>query len=164
MMVMSSEGLGGAAGFKRTTQMLARPLAKVLVLATVAIVAALLWDTRREGPDFGRYYDWGNAARTRDIFELNADGLSRGGVPFSLAAPLPGMLFASVYRAAAGLIEFRTAAYFTGFAVAMLFWVSAVVALRSITRGNGALVAFGAGALFVGTHAGFYSFTYSTEV
>ena len=144
--------------------MLARPIGKALLVATVAIVAVLLWEARREGPDFGHYYDWGNAARTRNIFELHGDMLSRVGVPFSLAAALPGMLFAAVYGAAGDLMVFRTAAYVTGWTVAMLFWVSAVATLRSVVRGNQALVAFGAGALFVGTHSGFYSFTYSTEV
>ena len=40
------------------------------------------------------------------------------------------MLFATTYQAAGEWMPFRTAAYFTGWAAAMLFWVSAFAALR----------------------------------
>ena len=123
----------------------------------------LLWEARREGPDFGHYLDWGNAAVSGDIFQLSADVLSPGGVPFSLSAAAPGMLFATIYHAVGETMEFRTAAYLTGWAAAMLLWVSAFIALRSAARDDLALTAFGIGALFVGTHLGFYSFSYSTE-
>ena len=134
------------------------------MFASFALMAVLLWEARREGPDFGHYFEWGHAALSGDIFELGADILSPGGVPFSLAVAVPGMLFATTYHAVGELMSFRTAAYLTGWAAGMLFWVSAFAALRSAARDNLALAAFGVGGLFVGTHAGFYSFTYSTEV
>ena len=178
MTVRISEGWGEAADVKRTWMLALNPRVqwtlpvqqrlsnsgKALVLAAFAIAAVFLWETHREGPDFGHYFEWAQAARSQDIFELHADVLSRGGVPFNLAAAAPGMLFATTYQAARRWMEFRTAAYFTGWAAAMLFWVCAFAALRAIGRGSLALAAFGAGALFVGTHAGFYSFTYSSEV
>ena len=140
------------------------PRGKTLVLAVFAVAAVLLWEARGDGPDFGHYFEWGRAAVSADIFELNGDVLSRGGVPFSQWSAAPGILFATTYRAASDLIEFRTAAYLTGWAAAMLFWVSAFAALRVVSPGNPGLVAFGTGVLFVGTHAGLYSHTYSTEL
>jgi hypothetical protein len=137
---------------------------KALVLAVFAVAAVLLWEARGDGPDFGHYFEWGRAAVSADIFELNGDVLSSGGVPFSQWSAAPGILFALTYRAASDLIEFRTAAYLTGWAAAMLFWVSAFAALRVAARDSPGLVAFGTGVLFVGTHAGLYSHTYSTEL
>ncbi len=137
---------------------------RAIVLATFAIAAVLVWDARREGPDFGHYYEWGLAALSRNIFELGGDLLSRPGVPFSLASAAPGMLFAVTHYATGQQLEFRTAAYVTGWAAAMLFWAAAFAALRAVARGNLVLVLFGATALFLGTHAGFYSYTHSTEV
>jgi hypothetical protein len=137
---------------------------RAIVLATFAIAAVLLWGARRDGPDFGHYFEWGLAALSGSIFELGGDMLSPGGVPFSLASAAPGMLFTTIHHATGQLLEFRTAAYLTGWAGATAFWASAFVALRAVARGSLTLVAFGLGALFVGTHAGFYSYTYSTEV
>jgi hypothetical protein len=140
------------------------PRGKALVLAIFAVAAALLWEARGDGPDFGHYFEWGRAAVSGDIFELDGDILASGGVPLSQWSAAPGMLFAATYYAAGELIEFRTAAYLTGWAAAMLFWVSAFTALRVAARGNSGLVAFGTGVLFIGTHAGLYSHTYSTEL
>jgi len=140
------------------------PRGKALVLAIFAVAAVLLWEARGDGPDFGHYFEWGRAAVTADIFELHGDVLSPAGVPFSQWSAAPGMLFAATYYAAGEQIEFRTAAYLTGWAAALLFWMSAVAALRVVARGSPGLAAFGAGVLFVGTHAGLYSHTYSTEL
>ena len=137
---------------------------KALVLATFAVAAVLLWESRGDGPDFGHYFEWGRAAVSADIFELDGDILAIGGVPLSQWSAAPGMLFAATYYAAGERLELRTAAYLTGWAAAMLFWVSAVAALRVAGRHNPGIVAFGAGVLFVGTHAGLYSHTYSTEL
>ena len=137
---------------------------RALVLATFAVAAVLLWESRGDGPDFGHYFEWGRAAVSGNIFELDGDILAVGGVPFSQWSAAPGMLFATTYYAAGERIELRTAAYLTGWAAAMLFWVSAFAALRVAARNSRGLVAFGMGALFVGTHAGLYSHTYSTEL
>ena len=142
---------------------MSRSVLKTLLLATCAFAAVLLWEARREGPDYGHYLEWGNAAIKGDIFQLSGDVLSPGGVPFSLSAAAPGMLFAATYYAAGGTTPYRTSAYLTGWAAAMLLWVSAYIALRSVARDHPALAVFGVGALFVGTHLGFYSFSYSTE-
>ena len=103
---------------------------KALVLATFAVAAVLLWESRGDGPDFGHYFEWGRAAVSGNIFELDGDILAVGGVPFSQWSAAPGMLFATTYYAAGERIELRTAAYLTGWAAAMLFWVSAFTALR----------------------------------
>lgn len=145
-------------------QTIGRAVARPLLLAALALVAVLLWDSRRDGPDFGPYFEWARAAAAGDIFELTGEVLSRGGVPFSLASAAPGMLFAATDHIARGSMELRTAAYLTGWLAALLFWVSAFVALRAVARGHLTFVVFGAGALFVGTQAGFYSHVYSAEV
>jgi hypothetical protein len=135
-----------------------------VAIATFAIVAVFLWGSRREGPDFGLYLEWGHAAVSGDVFELDGEILSRGGVPFSVASAAPGVLFATAYRAHGGLSELRTAAYVTGWAAALLFWVSAWVALRAAARGHDGLAVVATAALFVGTPVGLYSHTYSSEV
>jgi hypothetical protein len=137
---------------------------KALVLAISAIAGLLLWEARGDGPDFGHYFKWGRAAVSGDIFELDGDVLAIGGVPLSVVSAAPGMLFAATYHALSDLIEFRTAAYITGWAAAILFWASVFAAFRVATRDNLPLAVLGAGVLFVGTHAGFYSHAYSTEL
>ena len=130
----------------------------------LCFAAVRLWVLGNEGPDFGQYLEWGVAATLGDIFELRSDVLSPVGVPFNVVASGPGMLFAAIYRALGESVAFRNAAYLTGWLAAMVFWCCSLITLRREAGGDRSLAIFGLGALFVGTHAGWYSHVYSTEV
>ena len=130
----------------------------------LCFAALRLWVLGNDGPDFGQYIEWGYAAILRDIFELRSEVLSPGGVPFNVVASGPGILFATTFRAFGESVAFRNAAYLTGWLAAMVFWSCSVLTLRREACGDRSLTLFGLGALFVGTHAGWYSHVYSTEV
>ena len=127
-----------------------------------AVVAGLLLAVAGEGPDFGHYADWAAAALSGDVFQLRGNVLSPGGVPFSLAAPGPGLLFAAG-KAVLFPLTLGSAALVTGWVATLVFWGSALVVLRRLADGYEWLALLGAGALFVGTHAGLYSHSYATE-
>jgi hypothetical protein len=134
-----------------------------VVTLSLALVGGLLLAVAAEGPDFGHYTDWAAAALSGDIFTLRGNVLSPGGVPFTLAAAGPGLLFA-VTKAALAPLTIGTASLLTGWIAAIVFWCCALVVLRRAADGREWLALFGAAALFVGTHAGFYSHVHATEV
>src|SRR4051812_15004175 len=129
----------------------------------LAAIAGLLLAVAGQGPDFGHYTDWAAAALSGDIFTLRGNVLSPGGVPFTIAAAGPGLLFA-LGKAVFVPVSLGTAALVTGWLAALVFWWCALVVLRRLSSDNGWLALFGAAALFVGTHAGLYSHVYATEV
>lgn len=135
-----------------------KPLRWCLVL-----IAGLLVAVAGEGPDFGHYTDWAAAALSGDVFVLDGSVLSPGGVPFTIAAVGPGLMFA-VAKLLLVPLTVDTTALLTGWIAAIVFWGSAFVVLRRVAAGDEWLALFGAVALFIGTHAGLYSHVYATEV
>jgi len=133
------------------------------ILFALPLIAGLLLSIAGEGPDFGHYTDWAAAALSGDIFMLRGNVISPGGVPFSLAAAGPGLLF-GVAKALLPPLTLGSASMLTGWVAAVVFWCSALVVLRRVAGRDEWLALFGAAALFVGTHAGFYSHVYATEV
>jgi hypothetical protein len=127
------------------------------------LIGGLLLAVAGEGPDFGHYADWAWAALHGDIFDLRSNVLSPEGVPFTIASAGPGLLFATG-KLILFPLPFSLSALATGWVAAITFWASALVLLRHLAGGNDWLALFGAGVLFVGTHAGLYSHAYSTEV
>lgn len=127
------------------------------------LLAGLLLVTAGEGPDFGSYTDWAAAALTGDIFSLRGNVLSPGGVPFTIAAAGPGLLFA-IGKVVLLPLSLATAAVAAGWVAAIVFWSCAFIVLRRVADGRDDLAWLGAGALFIGTHAGLYSHSYATEV
>jgi len=137
-----------------------RPAATHWVLP---VIGGLLLAVAGEGPDFGHYADWAGAALHGDIFDLRGNVLSPIGVPFTIASAGTGLLFAAG-KAALFPLPFPLASVVTGWLAAVTFWASALVVLRHCARGADWIAMFGAGVLFVGTHAGLYSHAYATEV
>ena len=127
------------------------------------IFAGLLLLIAAEGADFGHYTEWAAAALSRDIFSLRENVLSPGGVPFTIAAAGPGLLFA-VGKLLFTSLPLPGAALLVGWIAAVVFWGCALVVLRRVADGDEWLMVFGAVVLFTGTHAGFYSHVYATEV
>jgi hypothetical protein len=128
-----------------------------------AVIAGLLLAVAGEGPDFGHYTDWAAAALSGDVFVLRGSVLSPGGVPFTIAAAGPGLVFA-VAKLLLVPLTIGTAALLTGWIAAVIFWGSAFVVFRRVAAGDQWLALFGAVALFTGTHAGLYSHVVATEV
>jgi hypothetical protein len=135
----------------------------VIVWCCVPICAGLLLLNAGEGADFGHYSEWGAAALSGDIFTLSENVLSPAGVPYTLAAAGPGLLFA-VSKLLLTFLPLTTAALLGGWIAAVAFWCCAFVVLRRAADGDEWLALFGAVVLFIGTHAGFYSHVYATEV
>ena len=127
------------------------------------VIGGMLLAIADEGPDFGRYVDWAWALLHGDIFDLRGNVMSPGGVPFTIASVGTGLFFA-VGKTVLFSMPFGAAAMVTGWLAAVTFWVSTLIVLRRLARGDDWLALFGAGVLFVGTHAGLYSHAYSTEV
>lgn len=132
--------------------------------AWASVAAGILLAVSTGGPDFGRYSDWATAVLSGDIFALRGDEQSPAGVPYSLWAAAPGVLFALASLVLGGTVDLFIASLATGWLAAIAFWCASFVALRRVADGDRTLVVFGLGALFVGTHAGYYSHIYSTEV
>ena len=134
-----------------------------LILWCLSICAGLLLVIAGEGADFGHYTEWEAAALSGDIFSLGGNVLSPGRVPFTLAAAGPGLLFA-VSQLLMTALPVGSAALLAGWVAAVAFWCCAFVVLRRVAGGDEWLALLGAGVLFTGTHAGFYSHVYATEV
>jgi hypothetical protein len=145
------------------------PTRSLLVRTLLITAGAVLFAVSTEGPDFGHYIDWAGAALDRDIFDLRGDILSPAGVPFTLWSFEPGLLFALGMRATSRVLSSTEAAYLTGWSAAMVFWGAAVVVFRKQIEGQRihdtvATLITVLAATFIGTHAGFYSHSYATEV
>jgi hypothetical protein len=136
----------------------ARAATALLVVAAVLLVAA-----PSAGPDLGFYVDWADATATADIFKLHGQVLSPSGVPLSQWSAGPGLLFALGERALGSLAPLRDAALSVGSVSALVFWWAFVTLLVRAGGGRPLLSLFGAGAAFVGTHAGFYSQSHGSE-
>jgi hypothetical protein len=127
------------------------------------LAGAMLLIAADQGPDFGSYTDWAAAALSGDIFALRGNVLSPGGVPFMIAAPGAGLLFA-LGKVVLFPLTLAAAALASGWVAAVVFWACAFIVIRRMAGGSDLLTAFGAGTLFIGTHAGLYSHAYATEV
>ena len=137
------------------------------ILAVVA--GAILFTISGDGPDFGHYIDWSAAALEHNLFVLRGDILSPAGVPYNLWSFEPGFFFAFGEQLTSGVLSSKEAAYLIGWAAAMVLWASAISVFRHQNDGHGdrdtfPLLAAIVAATFIGTHAGFYSHTYATEV
>jgi hypothetical protein len=131
--------------------------------AVAAVLAAiLLVASPSQGPDFGFYLDWSNAALSGDVFRLRGDVASPLGVPLTQWSAGTGLLFALGQLFLGPLAELRDGALAVGSISALVFWGSLLVLLLRATS-EPALVLFGLGAAFLGTHAGFYSLNHASE-
>jgi len=143
----------------------------------IVLLVALLLPASSGGADFNRHLDWARAAASADIFELRSGVRSPMGVPLSQWSHGPGLLLAlgglafdveTRLRAYLGGLKSamepgRLGAHLIGWAAALVFWWAMLGLLRRAARGDGALVMLGAGILFLGTHAGYYSHAHGSE-
>jgi hypothetical protein len=127
-----------------------------------AVAAILLVASPSQGPDFGFYLDWSDAALSRDVFRLRGDVASPLGVPLTQWSAGTGLLFALGRLLLGPLVDLRDGALAVGSLSAVVFWGSLLVLIGRATRER-ELVLFGLGAAFVGTHAGFYSINHASE-
>jgi hypothetical protein len=130
--------------------------------AWAVIAAVLLVASPSNGPDFGFYLDWSDAALSGDIFRLRGDVASPVGIPLTQWSAGTGLLFALGRLFLGPLVELRDGALAVGSISALVFWGSLLALLLRATSERG-LVLFGLGAAFLGTHAGFYSLSHASE-
>jgi len=132
--------------------------AVVLAVAAIGMLAASIG-----GPDFGRYRQWAFALRNADIFAIPSNIGSPLGLPVTQWSHGPGMLFTVPLVTLGRVVNFTDAPFVAGWASILVFWWAFFRILTWAARGNLALTAFGAGAAFLGTHAGFYTRAHASE-
>jgi len=132
--------------------------AVVLTVAAIGMLAASIG-----GPDFGRYRQWAFALRNADIFAIPSNIGSPLGLPVTTWSHGPGLLFTVPLVTLGRVVDMADAPLIAGWASILVFWWAFLRILAWAARGNLALIAFGAGAAFLGTHAGFYTRAHASE-
>ena len=130
----------------------------VLVILAACLLAAAIG-----GADFGRYRQWAVALRGGDIFLIGSSVGSPLGIPLTHWSPGPGMLFVVPWLVLGNVVDANLAPLVAGWLSTLLFWWAYFRILAWASRGTFALTAFGAGAAFLGTHAGFLSRSHASE-
>ncbi len=134
------------------------PPAWVLGIAAVALLGV-----SRGGADYGRYRAWTTVFSTGDIFTLRSQVTSPLGIPLTQWSHGPGTLFVLPELALRNVVAPTQSPMVAGWLVSLAFWWAFLRLLLWAARGRLDLVALGAGAAFVGTHAGFYSHAHASE-
>jgi hypothetical protein len=129
----------------------------------LCILFALAVAAPSGGADLGHYLDWASASLTGDIFELQGGILSPLGVPTSQWSPGPGLVFALGKVVLDGLVDVRGGALVIGALASLVFLGAMLLLLVRAASGEGRLVLLGAGAAFLGTHAGYCVQFHSSE-
>ena len=130
----------------------------VVVFGAVLLLAAAL-----PGADYGRYRDWANAYLYQDLFLIGTPVGSPLGLPLTQWSHGPGLIFSTARLTLGPMIDVNTSAMVVGWLASLVFWWSLFRILRWAARGDVALAVLGAGAAFVGTHAGFYTHHHASE-
>src|SRR5262249_58675665 len=115
------------------------------------------------GPDFRRYIEWANVAWSGDLFEIHVNTRSPFGVPYSQWSYGPGFIFAVGRLLTLGRQDAVFSALLIGWLASVLFWVALYRILTICAPTRRSLVALGLLLAFLGTHAGYYSFTHASE-
>jgi hypothetical protein len=85
------------------------------------------------------------------------------GVPLSQWSHGTGLLFAAGTLALVGSVPIEASAIIVGWLATLVFWWAMLKLLLYAAKNDPLLAFFGAGATFLGTHAGFYSHAIATE-
>jgi hypothetical protein len=141
----------------------ARALSEARSPALAALLAVSLLAAARPGPDFERYLDWSEAAQQGDIFKLDSPILSPLNVPLSLWSPGTGLLLALGRIASGNVLDVHRGAVIAGWLAGLAFWAILFALLQRAAEGDRTLALLGLGALFTGTHAGYYSHAFGSE-
>ncbi len=136
---------------------------KPLAIGVGCLFAAALFALGRAGPDFDHYLDWSRAFARGDIFELRSSILSPNNVPLTQWAHGTGLILALPQLFAGESMAPEVSALLAGWLGGVAFWWAMYRLLFRAAKGNVPLTVFGMGAAFLGTHAGFYSFSYGSE-
>ncbi len=129
----------------------------------LVILAACLLAGSIGGSDIGRYRAWVVALRGGDIFLIQSSVGSPLGLPLTHWSPGPGMLFVVPWLVLGNVVDANLAPLVAGWLSTLLFWWAYFRILAWASRGTFALTALGAGAAFLGTHAGFLSRSHASE-
>ncbi|MBI3819690.1 MAG: hypothetical protein HY286_13425 [Planctomycetes bacterium] len=138
-----------------------RPL-PVLFVLLAGLVAAL---ALRKGADYVHYYDWSRVAAAGNANEIRCEQLSPAGQPMSQWSHGPGFLFALPHILTFGLLSEDFSIRLAGVAASFVLWICIYQIASIMTAGSGPNARLRACALvFLGTHAGFYAFSLSSEL
>jgi hypothetical protein len=136
-----------------------RPWPTRLARALAVVFLVLLWGAGVPAGDSARYREWAQVAASGDIFMLSGHTASPFGVPVSQWSHGTGFVLAAL----AGLVPLDRSIQLVSWLAAIVFWGALWKLLIHTARGHAPTALFGLGVAFVGTHAGFYSFTYGAE-
>jgi len=144
---------------------------KSLVCCSVILIFSLLLFISQtdllvsRGADFWKYLNWANAFESRDIDRLRdteSKSLSPVGVPLSQWSHGTGLIFQlgkKLFNNEAGGNDVKI----IGWIWMMIFWWAMALLLDKVSSGNRTLTLLGILVSYLGTHAGFCSFSYSSE-
>lgn len=139
-------------------------IASGIWLLLFAAAAWVLVSNARKGADFYEYEAWGKAFYDSDIFLLGSRVASPLGLPLSVHAAGPGMLFGVGRLWFASLASsIRPDFLLMGLAALCSWWLLLRLIARVSSTGP-AITALVGGLAFVGTHLGYYSGAYSSEL
>lgn len=133
-----------------------------LVLFTAAAWA--LTKHARVGADFRGYQAWAKAFYESDIFSLDSRVASPLGLPLSIHSAGPGMLFSVGRRWFAPMESGVRPDFLLMGLVALCSWWLLLGLIARLSSSGPALTALIGGLAFVGTHLGYYSGAFSSEL
>jgi hypothetical protein len=137
-------------------------VARVLVPALFVMTCVwLLLPASAPGPDYGMYRNWARAFRSGDIFRLKSQVLSPMNVPLTQWSHGTGLLFA--LGAALPYVKAPQGPHIAAWLAILAFWWAMGTILCLAADGEPSLVLLGLASMFLGTHAGYYSFVHGSE-
>ncbi|GEM_PF-2309994 len=136
---------------------------KIIIFWVVLIFSCLVYKTSSPGADFDQYSAWLKPILNSDISQLPGKYLSPQGIPYYQWSPGPGGILAIGERVFGGFLKGKDASYAINLIGTLIFiWMMSLL-FNHLTKGYLPLVIFGLSILFLGTHAGFYSHSVSSE-
>jgi hypothetical protein len=115
------------------------------------------------GADFGRYRAWVTVLKTGNIFLMSSNVGSPLGIPVTHWSHGPGLVYVVPVAVIGRIVDHTSASLVAGWLTILVFWWAFLRILEWASRGSVLLIAFGAGAAFLGTHAGFYTRAHASE-
>lgn len=130
----------------------------LLAIAAVCMLVASIG-----GADFGRYRQWVAVLDSGNIFLMGSNVGSPLGIPVTHWSHGPGLMYVVPVVLLGRIVDPTSAAMVAGWLSALVFWWAFSRILLWASRGSLLLTAFGAGAAYLGSHAGFYTRAHASE-
>ncbi len=132
-------------------------------LTAIVVFAVLLLAAADGGPDMAMYLDWAGVAAAAGFADANTYTVSPLRIPVLQWGHGTGFVFASGHVVLQALGDTRSSALLIGWLTMLVFWAALLRILWIVSHKSLPLTLFGAGAAFLGTHAGSLSHGHASE-